>query len=268
MPMMTLDCERCGRTFRARQRDDKPRRYCSRECRDAAQTTRVRLVCRQCGRAFERKSYQREWSRERGPFCSLACYGAWQRGRQGPRPRPSGRESMMWEENRHRALERDGHRCVRCGSANLLHVHHRHHWSGDDPATHALDNLETLCAGCHRRAHPLEHGPDGRFLPRDRLLGGFLHLAQAFADVVPAERAAPRHPPAPCRRRHPMLAGRRTLLVSGRHATTARAAAHVAEPVAARLLAEGGEHAAPARTVALLGARIRELVGHADSTFS
>ncbi len=165
MPMMDLTCRTCERPFRARQRADKPRLYCSTRCRDVGQTTRVRLVCRQCGDQFERKAYQQEWSRERGPFCSMACYGQWQQGRQGPRPKPSGRESMAWSENRRRALERDGHRCVRCSSTNRLHVHHIVEWNPDDLATHALGNLETLCAGCHRRAHPLPHGPDGRFLP-------------------------------------------------------------------------------------------------------
>jgi 5-methylcytosine-specific restriction endonuclease McrA len=166
MPTADLTCQQCGQAFRARQRSDKPRRYCSRACRDAALTTRVRLVCRQCGETFQRKAYQEAWSRERGPFCSMQCYGAWQKGRQGPRPKPSGRYSMTWEENRRRVLDRDGHRCVACGSTHLLHVHHRAEWDPADQATHALDNLETRCAGCHRRAHPLAHGPDGRFLPR------------------------------------------------------------------------------------------------------
>lgn len=156
-------CKVCSRPFLP-DRPSRPSYYCSRACRDEAQRTKVRLVCRQCGEGFLRKAYQRDWSKERGPFCSMTCYGLWQRGRQGPRPKPSGRESRVWEENRLRALERDGHRCVRCGSTNRLHVHHVREWNPDEPATHALDNLETLCAGCHRRAHPLPHGPDGRFL--------------------------------------------------------------------------------------------------------
>ena len=163
MPIVDLHCEQCGVAFRARTRPEKPRRYCSRECRDAAQTTRVTLECRQCRRSFERKAYQRDWSQERGPFCSMSCYGEWQKGRRGHRTSLTGRYSMEWEENRRRARERDGHRCVRCGSTKLLHVHHLTPWNPDDPLTHAVDNLETLCASCHRKLHPVPHGPDGRF---------------------------------------------------------------------------------------------------------
>lgn len=172
MPTMALTCEHCGVPFRARQRADKPRRYCSRPCRDAAQTTRVTLACRQCGGSFERKAYQQDRSQERGPFCSIRCHAEWQRlhvrAEASPSWRPPARESQVWAANRLVVLERDGRRCVRCGSTHYLHVHHREHWNPDDPATHEPDNLETLCAGCHRREHPLEHGPDGRFLPRAR----------------------------------------------------------------------------------------------------
>jgi hypothetical protein len=45
--------------------------------------------------------------------------------------------------------ERDGDRCVECGSTTHLCVHHRdfEKWN------HSLDNLETLCRRCHTRKH-------------------------------------------------------------------------------------------------------------------
>lgn len=56
-------------------------------------------------------------------------------------------EHVTWAEKRVQVLERDGYRCVRCGSNDSLDVHHkvarRHGGAGD------LDNLETLCAKCH-----------------------------------------------------------------------------------------------------------------------
>lgn len=172
MPRTTpveCQCQQCGESFGCLDyRPTRPPKYCSRRCRDLAQTTRVTLVCRQCRQTFERKAYQESWSQERGPFCSMACYGKWQRGREGNRQTRTGRFAMEWEENRLAALERDRRQCVRCGKSSYVHVHHKRHWNPDDPTTHALDNLETLCAGCHRRAHPMEHGPDGRFLPRER----------------------------------------------------------------------------------------------------
>jgi 5-methylcytosine-specific restriction endonuclease McrA len=56
-----------------------------------------------------------------------------------------------YEALRRRVLERDGWRCQRCGSRTELQVHHLKLRSqlGHD----ALENLITLCAGCHRHQH-------------------------------------------------------------------------------------------------------------------
>jgi 5-methylcytosine-specific restriction endonuclease McrA len=50
-----------------------------------------------------------------------------------------------------RVLERDGWRCLKCGSLENLQVHHRVKRSqlGND----TLDNLVTLCAYCHMAEH-------------------------------------------------------------------------------------------------------------------
>ena len=53
--------------------------------------------------------------------------------------------------NRRAALERDGWRCRKCGKAGQLEVHHVE--SLEDGGTHDLDNLRTLCRGCHIRLH-------------------------------------------------------------------------------------------------------------------
>jgi 5-methylcytosine-specific restriction endonuclease McrA len=52
---------------------------------------------------------------------------------------------------KNRVLDRDGWKCQRCGSSINLQVHHlvRRGRLGSD----AVDNLITLCAGCHRRLH-------------------------------------------------------------------------------------------------------------------
>jgi 5-methylcytosine-specific restriction endonuclease McrA len=56
-----------------------------------------------------------------------------------------------YEELRERVLRRDGWRCQFCGSRTNLEVHHqefRSH-SGED----SIDNLITLCSGCHSSLH-------------------------------------------------------------------------------------------------------------------
>ena len=165
-------CLRCGREFEPKDdRPNRPARYCSRKCGQPNQPSRVTLTCRQCGRQFERKRYMEQWSQDRGPFCGFRCYGQWQKehiaGEANPnyQPQSNRRQAAQWERNRLAVLERDGHRCVRCGSTKRLHVHHREAWQAHQADPHALDNLETLCASCHRKSHPLKQAPDGCFLP-------------------------------------------------------------------------------------------------------
>ena len=167
-----FQCESCGESFQSAERKaGRQPRYCSRRCSGLARRRRVSLVCVQCLGSFERKQYMEAWSQDRGPFCGFDCYGAWQRdhtrGEQNPnhKPQSAARAAGQWSRNRLRALERDGHQCCRCGSRHRLHVHHRVPWTPQRQDPHALGNLETLCASCHRQEHPVPRGPDGRFLP-------------------------------------------------------------------------------------------------------
>ena len=56
-----------------------------------------------------------------------------------------------WHYARKAAKERDGYRCQQCGKAGMLEVHHLRSLSqgGDNE----LDNLRTLCRGCHIQLH-------------------------------------------------------------------------------------------------------------------
>jgi len=60
--------------------------------------------------------------------------------------------SSAWKRARREALERDGYLCHTCNSADDLIVHHVIEISpGMDP--YNVDNLQTLCRGCHAREH-------------------------------------------------------------------------------------------------------------------
>jgi hypothetical protein len=163
-------CQGCHRQFESlHYKPSRPNQYCSKACAGIYRRLRVTLVCRQCARPFERKRYMADWSQERGPFCGFQCYAAWQSehvtGPANPwfREQSPARAAGQFERNRKLALERDGHRCVRCQSPDDLHVHHVEPWAPGQPDPHALGNLVTLCASCHRLEHPLPHGPGGRF---------------------------------------------------------------------------------------------------------
>ena len=71
--------------------------------------------------------------------------------------------TLAWARMRRRALDRDGWRCVLCGEPGRLEVDHIQPIA-EGGAALALDNLRTLCRGCHvavtatanRRAVPAE----------------------------------------------------------------------------------------------------------------
>ena len=53
-----------------------------------------------------------------------------------------------WRALRKKALDRDGWRCVKCGRAGMLQVDHiKPMETGGAPWD--LDNLQSLCRGCH-----------------------------------------------------------------------------------------------------------------------
>jgi 5-methylcytosine-specific restriction endonuclease McrA len=58
--------------------------------------------------------------------------------------------SFPLEYKRKVVIQRDGGKCVRCGSTRNLQVHHiKKHWEG---GSDHLSNLITLCARCHTLA--------------------------------------------------------------------------------------------------------------------
>ena len=65
----------------------------------------------------------------------------------------------VWNRIRARVLEEGGYRCRKCGKAGVLEVDHI--LPLRDGGTHALENLQVLCRGCHiRKHHPPQPGRD------------------------------------------------------------------------------------------------------------
>ena len=65
----------------------------------------------------------------------------------------------LWEAARRACFERDGYRCVKCGSAGRLEADHiQELYRGGD--VYGLSNLTTLCRSCHIERHrrPVDPG--------------------------------------------------------------------------------------------------------------
>ena len=62
-------------------------------------------------------------------------------------------KSPEWLDKRDSIKNRDGNKCVKCGSKKQLEVHHTYYLSGKMPWEVPDECLITLCRVCHRKEH-------------------------------------------------------------------------------------------------------------------
>jgi hypothetical protein len=146
-----LVCRECGKEFKVPQCRKETAKYCSTKCADGhrAESRRVIQVekeCLLCGRKF----HDHPCHSERRKYCSYECANKeFERRCSGVETTFYGK--AFWKEMRNLVLERDGHRCQKCGADRLLHVHHlRERRNGGDDSK---ENLLSLCHPCHRKEH-------------------------------------------------------------------------------------------------------------------
>lgn len=151
-------CEWCGENFRGRW--GNPSNYCSPECFGMSCRKRTTFDCDYCGTTTTRKT-----SRCQGEFlfCSTECCHKYRRDFddwytwEGS---PTSYRGPTWRNQREAALERDGHQCRVCGTAENpsergLSVHHiipfRDFGVENHEEANQLENLMTVCDSCHNK---------------------------------------------------------------------------------------------------------------------
>jgi 5-methylcytosine-specific restriction endonuclease McrA len=116
------------------------------------------MTCAECGDAFKYRS----GPQSRCAKCQRANKGSkiheWLKANPDKTAayRAVAKDNYDFGGNRQAALERDGFTCQRCGSTDDLHVHHRDGRGTTTPReerNNALENLQTLCRGCHTATH-------------------------------------------------------------------------------------------------------------------
>jgi Fe-S-cluster-containing dehydrogenase component len=173
-------CEFCGKEF---QPIRSTKKYCSALCFDKARWLKNHpkevKKCEFCGKEIlTAKSYKR--------FCSDTCrrkkmyreniekHREKRKEQYWKNPQEYREKTKEWRENnrdkflettkvchnkaryggnRERCFERDGYKCVMCGSVKQLIPHHKDGSGQTDNPNNALDNLETLCRKCHMAIH-------------------------------------------------------------------------------------------------------------------
>jgi len=162
--MESVECERCGDTFQYYP-SNKDGVYCSSCVSDSddflgtpyADFLDVDRISRSCDCCGEEMCLLPSTVRQgHGRFCSNACLYAWLSEDEGAV------YNGRWREVRRQVLERDDHRCQKCGVtvAEIGQEPDVHHIKPvrtfDDPQeAHKLGNLVALCPSCHATA---EHG--------------------------------------------------------------------------------------------------------------
>jgi len=166
-----ITCLQCGRVrevypYRAENFENNTSETCK-HCMDKKKT----VSCAWCGERIVRHNYL--VAQHENNFCSKECSGEWRSenivGENHPRYKGGTVLKMCrnWSPIREDVIERDSKQCVDCGMTrdehidtfNMdLHVHHivpRREFVADTNQSiddaNEMDNLETLCATCHRK---------------------------------------------------------------------------------------------------------------------
>lgn len=63
------------------------------------------------------------------------------------------RNSFRYREWRTKVFQRDGYRCVVCGTNHNLQAHHIEHWKENKVLRYEVENGITLCRKCHLKEH-------------------------------------------------------------------------------------------------------------------
>lgn len=160
-----LECEFCGGKFRAYGRD-KEKRYCSWECRKAANPVpQAELVCINCKKDFRRdvaQAFRSDKNPLRDVFCSKDCAWEYNRGENnvlylGNRKADRG---PTWKEQRKKALDVSREICCFCGEAvsgreacvdHIVPFRLFKELPDGKNLANDLTNLWVLCRSCHSK---------------------------------------------------------------------------------------------------------------------
>jgi len=185
--MTTVPCDSCGSDVERTgyQLEQYDNHFCDNDCKNEwlkdyskGETNpnynggKIEVECEWCGEVSEK--YERNVESAEHHFCSNACNATYYAsvegngfnpGEDNPEWKNGATENPRyygpnWQEQRQKAIDRDGGVCVKCGDGDQLVVHHingRSEFDTTEPGwweeANVLENLATLCRSCHRTLH-------------------------------------------------------------------------------------------------------------------
>lgn len=146
-------CVVCGKKFLVKPSHVSLRKTCSRKCQARLFRRPSNRACAYCEQPFRVAPHEMEKRR----FCSRECYlsaMAESRSPAGSRDEWENRqERKTW---RAAVLERDGHKCQKCGATKPLEAHHIMPYSVRPDMAGDVSNGITLCRLCHNVERTME----------------------------------------------------------------------------------------------------------------
>jgi len=158
-----LTCTHCNAEFellsserRAREKNGRKIKYCSKKCEGLAKRKRKSVNCKNCGNMFETT---------RNTFCSRECVAEYAR-KTGIR-----KKNGYWYENGYKVLYLEGDKSIK-EHRKIMEEHLGrklkpyevvHHINGDR-SDNRIENLEVMTRGEHSRLHRLQELQEGKRL--------------------------------------------------------------------------------------------------------
>lgn len=155
-----VTCGVCKKVFPAYLADIKRNKakWCSRDCARISQTEKkAQAVCSACGVTFFRKKYKLHKGKI---YCTQSCFtknaSAFLNMKGKNHPLWKGGYASTTIDGHHRkwkrkVLERDGYKCVYCGSTERLEADHLWPSARAPHLRYEVENGQTLCHKCHKK---------------------------------------------------------------------------------------------------------------------
>ncbi len=150
-------CQVCKPAYRQQQNIDALRNL---RLKQGAKKIGTILNCPDCGEDFEYRSGPQHRCSDCQRITEVKRIHEWLASDKERLKKytDKAKDNYKFGGNRNAALERDNHTCQHCGSKDDLHVHHidgNGTTTSKEHRNNVLENLLTLCRGCHTRVHSL-----------------------------------------------------------------------------------------------------------------